>query len=205
MAKTFNAEDYIEDATGALIPRAKVHEIDLRRDRLVRELVENARAHSGILAEFKKDSMDALDDFRAESAKELKHKTKTFNTPNYQMDSFDGKYRVKITTAEFFTFDERLSIAKELIDKAVKAESKGASLNLVAIVNKALAIDKEGSVSAAKVLNLKQLNIDNPDWKKAMEAISQGCKLTRTKRYITFYERDEDGKYNRISLDIADD
>ncbi|WEH99212.1 DUF3164 family protein [Acinetobacter soli] len=50
---------------------------------------------------------------------------------------------------------------------------------------------------------MRRHNIDDTKWQKAMQAISDSIIVTDSKNYVRFYERDEDGKYQPISLDFA--
>jgi hypothetical protein len=195
-------EGYMEDAKGNLIPLANVREIDQKRDDLVRGLVDEAKAHSGTLATFKASAQEAISGFVQESAKALKTKVGGVKG-NVTLMSFDGKYKVCSQNQDFFVFDERLQVAKSLVDRCIQKWSEGANSNLLALVNAAFDVDGEGNVNAKKVLALKSLEIDDPNWRKAMEAIGQALTLVSSKNYVRFYERLANGEYKQISLNIA--
>jgi len=202
MAATKIPEGYREDATGNLIPEGNIREIDKERDALVTALIIQAKEHSGTLATFKEAAQGAIGRFVAESAAKFKVKLGG-KKQNVTLTSFDGKYKVVSQNQELLSFDERLEAAKALIDKCVKRWSDGANLNIVALVNKAFDLDGNGNANAKSILALKSLAIDDLDWKKAMEAIGQATQVTASKNYIRFYERDEQGEYKPISLNIA--
>jgi len=195
-------EGYRYDPRGNLISEENIREIDLKRDELVRGLVGEAKAHSGTLATFKESAQEAIADFVKESAAALKTKPGGVKG-NTTLVSFDGKYKVQSAYADNIVFDERLQVAKALIDKCIKKWSAGADNKLLALVNSAFDVDREGNVSPAKVLGLRKLDIDDPDWRKAMEAISQSINVLNSKNYVRFYERMENGEYRQISLNIA--
>ncbi|MDR2697216.1 MAG: DUF3164 family protein [Holophagales bacterium] len=195
-------EGYIKDARNALIPIENVREIDLKRDALVKELIAEAREHAGILSAFRNAAQDAIGEFVSESARRLKTKVGGIKG-NVTLMSFDGQYKVVSACADQIVFDERLGVAKELIDKCIKAWSSGASTNLLALVNKAFQVDAKGGVNTKRILELKQLDIDDPTWKKAMEAISQAVQIVASKNYLRFYEREPNGEYKQIALNIA--
>jgi hypothetical protein len=73
----------------------------------------------------------------------------------------------------------------------------------MAIVNAAFATDKEGNISASRVLGLRRLDIQDATWKKAMDAIADSLQIVGSKSYIRVYERTENGEYRPISLDVA--
>ena len=123
---------------------------------------------------------------------------------NLTLHSFDGRFKMLLAIAESMTFDERLQVAKSIIDACVHTWAKGANRNIQALVNHAFQVDKAGQVSTTRVLSLRQLKIDDPEWERAMSAIADSMKTTASKAYIRFYERDEaSGEYRAIPLDAA--
>lgn len=204
MATTKIPEGYRMDANGHLIPEENIREIDKERDALVTALIVQAKEHSGTLATFKEAAQGAIQRFVAESAAKFKVKLGGVKQ-NVTLVSFDGRYKVVSQNQELLTFDERLAAAKGLIDKCLRKWSEGANSNIVALVNKAFDIDGNGNANAnaKSILALKSLAIDDPDWRRAMEAVGQAVNVTGSKNYIRFYERDEQGAYQPISLNIA--
>ena len=54
-----------------------------------------------------------------------------------------------------------------------------------------------------KSLNLRIFDDDSGKWQKAMDLIAQSVDVVDSCRFIRFYETDESGKEQPISLDIA--
>lgn len=195
-------EGYRENANGDLVLIANIKEIDLLRDELVTGIAARAREKSGELAEFKSGVMAEVDAFVQQSA--ARFKAKLGGTKgNLSLLSFDGRFKVVVAQQDSITFDERLQIAKGLIDKCIKKWSDGADANLLALVNDAFQVDRTGNVSIRRVLGLRSLDIDDRDWKKAMDAISESIQVLGSKAYLRVYERNEAGDYLPISLDMA--
>jgi hypothetical protein len=71
------------------------------------------------------------------------------------------------------------------------------------LVNDAFQVDKAGKINTARVLGLRRLEIHDPDWQKAMQAITESLQVTGTKQYLRFYERDANGEYQQIPLNVA--
>ncbi|MDR1506452.1 MAG: DUF3164 family protein, partial [Treponema sp.] len=57
--------------------------------------------------------------------------------------------------------------------------------------------------NTARVLGLRRLEIHDPDWQKAMRAITESIQVSGSKQYLRFYERNENGEYRQIPLDVA--
>ena len=101
-------------------------------------------------------------------------------------------------------FGEQLMAAKALIDECVRDWSQGANDNVRALVTHAFQTDKAGKINTGRVLGLRQLNITDEKWQKAMQAISDSIRVASSKPYVRFYKRDDDsGDYAHISLDAA--
>lgn len=194
---------YWEDANGALIPVAKIKEIDKDRSKTVIELCQQAEAQSARLMGFKTTAMHAVSQFidRSLSAYDVKHGGKKGNVT---LLSFDGRFKIVRQMQETIAFDERLQAAKALIDECIQGWSKGSNANIKVLVNDAFQVDQAGKISTGRVLGLRRLEITDESWLKAMRAIGDSMRVASTKPYIRFYKRDEPtGEYLPISLDVA--
>lgn len=194
---------YWQDANGALIPIAKIKEIDKDRSRTVTELCEQAKEESARLMAFKTTAMHAVSEFIERSLAEydVRHGGKKGNV---SLVSFDGRYKVVRQMQESIVFDERLQAAKALIDECIQSWSKGSNANIKVLVNDAFQVDSAGKISTGRVLGLRRLDITDDTWQRAMTAIGDSMKVASTKPYIRFYERDNDtGEYLAINLDVA--
>ncbi len=105
---------------------------------------------------------------------------------------------------ESITFDERLQIAKELIDQCIMRWSEGSNPQIRALVQHAFQTDKQGKINTGRVLSLTRLDIVDKDWNSAMSAIRDAIQVVSSKAYVRIYERDDNGEtFHQISLDIA--
>lgn len=194
---------YWQDASGNLVPIAKVKDIDKERHHLVGSLAKKAKDMAQALRQFKLDTMSDVAAFVSLSADQYGLQLGG-EKGNVTLVSFDGKYKVVRAISESLAFDERLQVAKGIIDECVHLWAKGANKNIQALVNHAFQVDKAGKVSTGRVLGLRQLKIEDPKWAQAMEAIADSMKATGSKAYIRFYERDEaTGEYVAIPLDVS--
>lgn len=194
---------YMKNASGALVPEAKVKPIDKLRTMVTTSLCEEAKKLNAHMAGVKLESMRMIDEFLDQSLKlyDVKHGGKK---GNITLVSFDGRYKVVRQMAENIVFDERLQAAKALIDECIHAWAKGSSANIKVLVNDAFQVDREGKISTGRVLGLRRLDIQDETWARAMVAIGDSMNVASTKPYLRFYERDDrTGEYMPISLDVA--
>jgi arginine deiminase len=196
-------ENFKTDALGNQIRIENIKPIDLARDALVVELVNQARVVSNQIAGYKIHAFADIEALVELSAEQYGVKMGG-KKGNITMLSFDGKYKVQRAMNEHLTFDERLQAAKVLIDECLNDWTADANVNVQTIINKAFEVDKEGNINTGRVLTLRRLDIQDERWLRAMAAISDSIQSVGSKAYIRIYEREADtDKYVPISLDIA--
>lgn len=194
---------YWQDAKGNLIPEAKIKTIDKVQNELVYRLCGMARDQSAILASFKRISTDELAAFVSLSGSEYGVQVGG-DKGNVTLMSFDGKYKLVRQVSDSITFGPQLLAAKQLIDNCVHRWAAGANDNIRALVNHAFQTDKTGQINTARVLALRQLDIKDEEWLRAMQAIADSIQTLSSKPYVRFYERDDKtGEYLPIVLNVA--
>jgi hypothetical protein len=196
---------YWEDASGNFVPVAKIKDVDKDRHALVNDLCAKAERLSQALAEFKDASMVDIAAFCQRSADDYGIALRgVAGKGNVTLVTFDGRFKVVRAMAEKIAFDERLQVAKAIIDGCIHKWAKGANKNLQVLVNQAFQTDKEGNVSAGRILALRRYEINDDEWKSAMDAIADSMRVASSKAYVRFYKRNEvTGNYDAISLDVA--
>ncbi|EEI6239542.1 DUF3164 family protein [Salmonella enterica subsp. enterica] len=193
---------YRANALGYLVPESQIKPLDLLRDELVMGIIEAAREQRHALVTFKLESMQRIADFVDLSAAE--YGVAFGGTKgNILLTSFDGRYRVCRAVGEHRVFDERIQAAKTLIDTCINRWSGGADAKLLALIEHSFRVNKQGRIDVNQVLSLRQLDIDDPEWREAMDAIADAIQVGGTSQYLRIYERQGDGSYKQLSLDIA--
>ena len=200
MEQTFDKDKFMKNAHGAFIPIENVKPVDKLRDDLVKNLMSKTKEVQKIIEDHRNICWEDIKAFLEISASE--HNVKYGGEKgNITLLSYDGKYKVVIANQDYISFNEKLQIAKDLIDECIRKWAKGADKNLLALVNDAFKVDKQGKISTEKILGLRRLEINDFTWNEAMKAITESITVEDSKRYIRFYERREkDGKYEHISL-----
>ncbi|AXF76826.1 DUF3164 family protein [Erwinia tracheiphila] len=202
MNKDTEQTGYRQNAQGHLVPQNLIRPIDMLRDDVVMNIVEAARALRQAMADFKAASMKQIGDFIDLSSRE--YGVEYGGTKgNVTLPSFDGQFKIMRAIGDHRVFDERIQAAKKLIDECVVEWSDGANVNLIAMVDHAFRVNKQGRIDINQVLGLRQLAIDDPRWNEAMSAIADAIQVTGTSQYLRIYQRQPSGKYEQISLDIS--
>lgn len=195
-------EGYREDAQGRLVPISKIKPLDSLRDDLVRSNLKMALETQAALTKFKAGVMSEVEEFVQLAAEQYDTKIGG-NKGNITLLSFDGKLKMVRQIAESLAFDERLQVAKQLIDECIHEWSADANDNTKALIEHAFQTDKEGKLNTGRIFGLMRLHIQDEKWSSAMNAIRDSIRVTDTKPYIRFYQKDDQDKWQPISIDLA--
>lgn len=195
-------DGYHEDTRGRLVPDTQIREIDLLRDALVRELIAAALPLRASLRDYRAKAFADIQAFVALSAEQYGAHIGG-DKGNVTLLTYDGSYKIQRAIAESISFDERLQAAKELIDECLKEWTVGARPEIALLVQDAFRSDAAGNIRTGSVLGLARLDIAEPRWLRAMQAISEAVQVVSSKSYVRLYERDNNGRYQPISLDVA--
>lgn len=200
---TIDGKTYWQDAKGNLTPEELVKEIDKERDALVQEWVEKAKALNTEISQFKGGIFGDIQAFVELSAEKYGAKLGG-NKGNVTLYSYDGKYKIQRAINDHLQFDERIQAAKALIDECLNEWSEGSRPELKALIERAFDVDKEGNLNTSRILGLRRVDIQDPRWLNAMQAISESVQVVNSKAYVRVYERIGDSdQYQPISLDVA--
>ncbi|OGB58433.1 MAG: sulfate transporter [Burkholderiales bacterium RIFOXYD12_FULL_59_19] len=194
---------YWLNGQGNLIPDAKVKTIDKLCDELVRALAARAITQSEALEKFKRQSMDEVLAFLALSQSEY-GVARGRNKGNVTLSTYDMTLRITRSMQDKIAFGPSLLAAKELIDECAQEWSVDANDNVKVVIQHAFQTDREGKINIANVLALKNYEIKDEKWLRAMKAIDDSIKTVGTTPYIRFHKRNEKTlKYEPIVLDLA--
>jgi hypothetical protein len=201
MAKTIkNGKTvYWIDGEGVETPEKYIDKSLKDRDAFVSKQVAKARQMHMLISNFKKQMEADLARFLEMSAQREGEEWIGGTTLwNFSMDE-----SITIKVAKKWTFDEKLQIAKQKIDRVIANRSEGSDDLIVALVNRAFKVDSKGEVDAKQMIGLRQLKVEDDLWNEAMELIADSQKVQSTKTYFYFQEAGEDGKMVSIVLDFA--
>ena len=202
--QTIENRKYATDAQGSLIPVKNITKIDIKRDELVTTMAAKWLDYNNTLSQFKQEILLDIHNFVADAAKE--HDVKIGGKKgNLSLVSYDGEFKVAVSISNTLDFNEQLQIAKQMINDLILSWSKGANGNIVALINSAFEVDGDGNVSTSKIFALLRLKIndDTGKWQEAMELVRNSMTIVASKEYVRLYQRDENGKYQMVPLDIA--
>lgn len=194
---------YMRNAAGALIPLETVKAADRLEDEVVRKVIGFARDLSAQIARFKGHTFEDLNGFQ--SLLEQEYGARTGGAKgNVTFQSFDGLLSVKVQIADQISFGPALQEGKKLIDECLIEWGAESRPEIRALVNRVFSVEKEGQINRAELFGLLRLDITDERWLRAMEAIRDSIRITGTKAYVRFYERERpDQRPRAITIDLA--
>jgi predicted protein tyrosine phosphatase len=194
-------EGYMRDAQGRLHPLTMVRPEDKQRDALVRDLYAKFLALRACCTHFRATA-DADIDAHLELAQERYQVKRGGQVGNLVLSSFDGAIRVVRAVDKLIAFTDEIHAAKTLIFACVAEWVKDARPELAKIADEAFRTDKQGHLSADRILSLLRWDIADERWQRAMQAIKDSIQVQSTRTYLRFYKREADGSYAHVPAGV---
>lgn len=202
-AVEINGKLYMPDARGGYTPLDLVKPQHALEDEAVRKVMGYARDLSAQIARFKGhvfDDLCGLDDLLAQQYQVKRGGTKG----NRTYVTHDGLMKVQVAIADQIDFGPELQQAKALIDECLIEWTGDSRAEIRAIVMRAFNVEKEGQINKAELFALLRLEIADERWQRAMSAIHDAIRITGSKQYFRFYERDNAmARWRAVTIDIA--
>jgi hypothetical protein len=188
---------------GRAVPARFVKPQRRLEDQLVIALAAKADALHAAIVAFKAECVTEIETFKALLAEQYNVKLGG-RREGVQLHSFDLSMRVQVSVADTLTFGPELLLAKTLIDECLTEWSDGADARLKAIVMSAFDVGEGGRLRVDRVLALRQLDIGDDKWMRAMHAINDALTVARSKQYVRIYRRPNvDTSFEQIVLDAS--
>ncbi len=187
------------DGAGLEVPEKYIKDSDKSRDQLVSRLVGKAKQLNMVITNAKRQMEQEIANYLQDTA--LREGEEWVGGTTLWDFSMDQAISIKI--AKRWTFDEKLNLAKQKIDKCIESWSAGSDEKIITLVNRAFKVDSKGEVDAREIISLRQYNFTDELWKEAMDLIADSQKVQSTKTYFYFQEAQPDGKLKSIVLDFA--
>ena len=196
-------EGMMRTSEGKIVRAADVYPRFILEDQVVNDLVARAdELHAAIVA-FKQACFDDIEAFRTLMFERYRVGMGG-RRGGLNLRSYDDRLRVEVSTADSLSFGPELEAAKALIDECLEDWSRGAHASLRTVVSDAFHVGEGKKIRMDRVLGLRRLDIDDPRWKRAMEAIGDAVRKDHSKAYVRLYRRDTPEKdFEQIVLDVS--
>lgn len=180
---------YVRNARGDLVHAANVSPTDIDTDETVRKIHAFGQALSSQMWRYRDHTMSDICELSDRIVARYGGKKSGGKKGNISITSFDGRLRVQLAQADQIEVGPEIIAAQSIIGECLEAWQKGSNLNLQAIVEQAFKPSADGKVSVAELLRLRRVQIDDPRWRQAQDAISDSLRPTGRAEYIRLYKR----------------
>ena len=172
-----------KDAMGNEVPAKYVPAYDKAKDAAAQAIFESWKKEEAALARLWRLTTDRIGKIRELAAN--RDRVALGKKGNFSFRSFDGKIEIRHDYARNVIFDERLSLAKELIDKAVEEMSETADSDLRELAAAAFRPrGKNRQLDRSRLHDICRMNIRNANWMKAVELIKAAEVETGRREYL---------------------
>lgn len=198
-----DGEDHVRNNKGHLVPVSTIKPQHLAEDQTVRHVLRHAADLNAQISRFKEHTLADVGALLELVAREYGVQLGG-RKGNISLTTFDGLQMVKIAVADQVAFGIELQAAKALVDECLVEWSSDSHAALRVIVQAAFETEKEGQVSPAKLFPLLRHDIDDPRWRRAMDAVRDAIQIRGTKEYVLFYRRARPtDRWERVTIDVA--
>jgi hypothetical protein len=201
--RIIDGEEHIGDGKGGWQPVRLVKPQHMLEDEVVRKIIGYALPLSEQVARFKQHTFEDINSVDAILAQEYDAK---LGGPkgNKTLMSVDGLRKVIVQIAEHIDYGPELQIAKALVDEYLNELTEGAAAELRLFVTRAFNTDKAGLINRYEIARIKRFAIEDPRWKRAMQAITDAERAVGSKTYVRCYHRKKfDAAWEPITIDLA--
>ena len=191
------------DAAGQSVPVEYIDPVRKQRDRVVEKQIRQAFLLQERMRKFKAGAQEGISKYVAWLV-EKKGAKAISKGGNLQLTGFSGDKQILIKVNKLINFDERLTLAKELLDDCFERWAEGGNENLKVAVFAAFKVDQKGNLNVQQILGLRDWKIKDKTWDKAMDLITEAITITGTRKYLQFRTKaDKDSEWETIRLDLA--
>ena len=202
MTQEVNGRIYYVKGDGTLVPEDQVKDTDKLRDQFVMDLAARILSERHRMQELKKEAIEEINAFMDTMAESYGVKLGG-EKGNVSFSSFDGSIQIALYRNDTLSFNETIQVARKLIDEYLEDITKDSSSDIKQIVSAAFAL-RQGKLDVKAILKLRELNIDDERWKKAMTIIDESKKWTFSNKSLRVYIRNaETGKLEYQPMDFA--
>ena len=204
MAQKDNQGNWL-DSKGRPVPEEYIRPEDKRRDKLVEGILKRVSKLSAKLESEKTEIVDAIEKYLKELAKD--NKVLENWKGNILLYNFSQNLCIERRIDETVSFDERLQMVKTTIDKWINNKLKDTDPTLSKVIAQAFSVDKQGRINTAMLLKLKRIDIQDAEWKKAMQLLDDSIFVKSSKMALRFRSKDTkvpEGGWVEVSLNFND-
>lgn len=196
-------EGCVENAKGDFVLKTKLTALEIQRDELTREMLAKAKALAATMAREKQTWLEAIAAHIQLAAEQYQTKIEG-KIGNVSLTSYDGSIRIERQFSRTLVANERVAVAKELVERYITRRTSEMSEEDRNFMRAAFRVDDKGNFSATALLSMaRKVKSTAPEWQAALAAINDSITTEYGEAYVRVYERDGNGNYQQIPMDLS--
>ncbi len=116
--------------------------------------------------------------------------------------SFDGKHKVSLSAPHNIVWNEKIGVAKKLIEEVVAEQYKDDPF-INALVKQLLNSQQGGKVNTYALSMFRKIENPDPRWAQAQKTIGEAQDVSQGKKYIRAYNKDQKGAWKQIVVNFS--
>lgn len=204
MAQKDNQGNWL-DPKGRPVPEEYIRPEDKKKDKLVESILKRVTKLSAKLETEKAEIVASIEKYLQDLAKD--NRVREGWKGNTLLYNFSQNLCIERRIDESISFDERLQMVKTTIDKWISQKLKDTDPTLSKVIAQAFSVDKQGRINTAMLLKLKRIDIQDAEWKKAMQLLDDSIFVKSSKMVLRFRMKGTgtpDNGWSEIGLNFND-
>ena len=196
-------EGFLMDHMGNLVHQDNIKPQRLLEDETIAKIFAYAVPLSDQIARFKAHTLDDIDTYLDILHQEYSV-TKGGGKGNLTLTSINGCRKVSVQNAEQLDFGAELQTAKALFDEIVGDLGQSVPPSIMALVETAFSVGKQGKINRENLFKVRDLEIDHPKWQNFRNAVNDSIRIVSSKTYVRLHKRlHPSDTWQAVSIDIA--
>lgn len=180
---------------GQKVPDSAVSPFDKKKEPIILQMLKKAKALEQAKKDFENylitNSEKLYTEFCGNTGKEIKA------MDSFTLKTYDQAVKVEARIQRRLELTDEIELALQLFNEYLEEVMKHQNSDIALLVQSAFRTNK-GELDPKRLLSLQNINISHPKWKQANEVLAKSMRQTRSKRYFTVSERNQEGEYIRI-------
>jgi hypothetical protein len=180
-----------------------------KKDDWIKAVLLEAVSYQEFLKKFKENALTKCEELYDEYFVTISGNDKSKRPDVFTLTTEDDSMRVEFDASDLLKFDETAQSAVTKIHTWLETKFKGREETKVAysIINQALSKNKLGQYNPLIVYKLKKVRdrdgVRDVEFVNALEELEQSLKQAGKASYIRFYQKDENNKWENITLQFS--
>jgi len=192
-----------KDETGMEIPYNRITPLERMKEKSAQNILVSAVKLNKNLTEFKAMIWKLCDDVFTQAMSQ--NGTQKATKGNFTWYNFDRSIKIEVSISDRIQFDDlNIKSAKALFDEFLN-DSIDPKIEFVKeLVNDAFSTS-HNNLDPKKVMSLLKYRskISDPRYQEAIRLIEEGIRRPDSKVYFRIWQKDEEGKYQNIDLNLS--